>query len=273
MGIQKYSYYIQSVFRLIFSIRPLRTVLKIFLRLHRDSSGSSPEYQIHLPGRGVSLLVRGAMDVWSVKETFLDRFYERFGSPILPNWVIMDIGAGIGDFTTLAAQAHLSNQVFAFEPTPESFQLLERNLLLNKVSKVQAFPLAIWSDECHIWIDTTTGEPGQFISRPQDATPSNDGLVSVSSISLPQAFERLKIDQVDLLKMDCEGAEYAILFNTPANVLKKVHRIVMEYHDHITEFTHKDLERYLSDLGFIVQITPNYVHDYLGYLYARQPQY
>ncbi len=66
------------------------------------------------------------MDVWSVKETFVDRFYERYGAPVGEGWTVMDIGGGIGDFSIFAAYDKPSNQIYAFEPYPGSFTLLRR---------------------------------------------------------------------------------------------------------------------------------------------------
>jgi len=37
--------------------------------------------------------VRGPMDIWIAKETYLDRFYERYGTPIGDGWAIIDVGA------------------------------------------------------------------------------------------------------------------------------------------------------------------------------------
>ena len=73
-----------------------------------------------------------------------------------------------------------------------------------------------------------------------------------------------------MLKLDCEGAEYNILFGAPDETLKRIRRIVMEYHDSLTSHTHRDLVKFLSEKGFHVQVTPNYVHDDLGYLYASR---
>jgi hypothetical protein len=36
---------------------------------------------------------------------------------------------------------------------------------------------------------------------------------------------------IDLLKLDCEGAEYVILMKAPAEILEHIARIVLEYHD------------------------------------------
>jgi hypothetical protein len=70
--------------------------------------------------------------------------------------------------------------------------------------------------------------------------------------------------------MDCEGAEYPILLNTPDELLKKIDRIVLEYHDNVTDYTHQDLKKFLSEGGYKVKITPNFVHADLGYLYAQR---
>ena len=274
MNLKKYPYYFRSIIQLITNVRPLPTILRIFMN-PGAAAKRSEETDIRLPKHGVSFKVRGAMDIWSVKETFLDRFYERFGTPLGAGWTVVDIGGGIGDFTTFAARAHASNTVFAFEPTPSSFKLLQENLNRNHASNASGYPLAIWSEDSSIWMDTTTGEPGQFISYDQaslggDGPENRNGMVCVDCISLSQAFKRLGIEHVDLLKMDCEGAEYAILFNTPTEILKKVHRIVMEYHDDVTEYSHLDLARYLTDCGYKVETTTNFVHANLGYLFANR---
>jgi FkbM family methyltransferase len=271
--LQKYSYYLTSIIKLLLYIRPLSAVLGVFLRTPRFG------YQeISLPGQAVSFKVRGKMDIWSIKETFLDRFYERFGVPLGAGWTILDVGGGIGDFTIFAARAHASNTVYAFEPTPQSFALLQENLKRNHVKNAYAHPQAIWSSESTLWMDTNAGEPGQYTSLAGSAGSAMAGAVVVRSISLEQALQKIGAGHCDLLKMDCEGAEYAILFNTPAEILNRIQRIVMEYHDNAGQHaglsengkpnTHQDLARFLQSQGFTVKVTPNFVHDYLGYLYA-----
>jgi len=279
MSLRKYSYYLLSFFELLANVRPLSTIFNIFLRsILRNpvisTRDTKPEEEIiSLPRQRVSFKVRGAMDVWSIKETFLDRFYIKFGTPIGSGWTIVDIGGGIGDFTTFAAKAHASNMVYAFEPTPHSFRLLQENLKRNLVNNASGYQQAIWSEEGTLWIDTTVGEPGQFISRdissqnPQEQG-FNNGSIPVPSISLVQALHELGLNRCDLLKMDCEGAEYSILFNTSAEILAGIQRIVMEYHDDINQYSHLDMVRFLTEQGYTVHTEANFVHTTLGYLYA-----
>jgi len=262
---QKYSYYLWSILELFTGFKDPLLIAKIFLKL------SPPGIKIiRLRGDGLIFRVRSAMDVWSLKETFLDRFYERCGTSIEDEWIIMDIGGGIGEFTLFAAQNHPGNTVFAFEPFPESLNLLKENLELNRIANVKAYEDAIWSKNGYLRIDTAPGEPSQFTSREPDAhLPGNDPMI-VPAIPLADAFARLNLDRCDLLKLDCEGAEYPILLNTPDELLQKIDRIILEYHDNVTDYTHQDLEKLLAEKGYKVKITPNIVHADLGYLYAQR---
>ena len=260
--LRMYSYYWLSIFKLLAGFHDPILLVKIFL-----NQGDSRVKTVRLRTSGLQFRVRGAMDVWSIKETFLDRFYERYGFTIQPRWNILDIGAGIGEYTLYAAAMRPDSQVFAFEPYPQSFVLAQENLRLNKVSNARAFEKAISGASGELVLDLTGGEPLQFQSSMTQAANVEKGL-SVNALSLADAFAMLEMESCDLLKLDCEGAEYAILFNTPPPVLALVKRIVMEYHDNVVEYTHRDLTRFLNEQGFEVETFRNPVHSYLGYLRA-----
>jgi FkbM family methyltransferase len=262
--LRKYTYYLSSVFKLFFSFHQPFSVARIFLDRAQTSIKT-----IRLRRRNLQFKVRGAMDVWSIKETFLDRFYERYGFKIQPHWNVVDIGAGLGDYTIFAATAQPNSQVFAFEPFPESFALMYRNLELNSVQNARAFDQAIGTVSGEMMLDLTGGEPLQFQSSHQQVGTLEKSL-SVRALSLADAFTMIGIESCDLLKLDCEGAEYTILFDTPAPVLERVQRIVMEYHDNLVQYTHRDMDRFLSERGFYVETFSNPVHSYLGYLRATR---
>jgi len=260
--LRKYSYYLLSIFELLFGFDNPVLLAKIYLNL------TDPGIQtVRLRRRGLQFRVRGAMDVWSIKETFLDRFYEKNGFRIQPNWKIIDIGAGIGDYSLYAAIKQPNSQVFSFEPYSESFVLMQENVQLNSITNVQAFDAAIGAESGELVLDLSGGEPLQFQSHLQKAVNVKKSLL-VNSLSLADALAKLGLESCDLLKLDCEGAEYSILFGTPQPVLEHIRRIVMEYHDNLLPYHHGDLTRFLNERGFQVETFQNPVHSHFGYLRA-----
>jgi hypothetical protein len=109
-----------------------------------------------------------------------------------------------------------------------------------------------------------------------EIVPGSDirqGRIAVAAVSLADALARLATDRVDLLKLDCEGAEYDILMRTTPDVLSRIDRIVMEYHDHRPDVRHPALAAFLRHSGYRVDVFPNVVHPgEIGYMRASRVQ-
>ncbi len=222
---------------------------------------------IHLR-TGYKFKVRSLMDVWIVKETCLDRDYELNGAWIEDEWTVVDIGAGIGEFAVLVGREHPGCQVYAFEPFPESFGLLQENLRLNMVDNVVAFQMAVGSESGKMFL-AVTGEAAQHTTT-RCATLGRATVLEVQGLSLNELFQANGIEHCDFLKMDCEGCEFEVLLNSSPTVLEKINHICLEYHNGFTKFSHADLANHLRRNGFQVQITANPAHSHLGLLYARR---
>jgi FkbM family methyltransferase len=263
MQLGKYTYYLESIFRLLAAVRPTALVVRIFLNLAPPGL-----HLLHLPRKGACFLLRSPMDLWSVKETFLDQFYERGGFEVQAGWSVMDIGAGIGDFTVLAAQKCGDGAVYAFEPYLESFRLLQKNLALNHLTNVVAEPWAVAPRSGELVLDLSGGEPLQVLGRPAGGAGQQGQVVKATSLA--DAWRQWGIGHIDLIKLDCEGAEFEILLGLPADLLARVRRIVLEYHDGVAGHSHRELVEFLQGNGYQVNTLPNRVHDFLGYLYARR---
>ena len=250
-------YYARSIPKILFGFQPLPQVVGLFL----GRSAAHP-LGIKLRASGLQYRVRTAMDVWIIKETILDRLYED-GMPLQDSWVVIDIGAGLGDFTTYAAWRSPHGRVLAFEPDADSFALLEHNLRLNSIDNVQVRPWAV-SDvpgTLHLNIDSEH-------ATDHSTTTVGAHTIEVPAITLAQILDDQQLPHCDLLKIDAEGAEYSILMGTGPETLKRIRRIALEYHDNTPAGTHDVLADFLRKHDFQVRVCVNPVHDYLGYLYA-----
>lgn len=212
---------------------------------------------------GSSYLVNSLMDAWIVKETNLDRDYERAGVPLQDGWQVVDIGAGIGDFTVFAARRTPHGRVLAYEPAPDSVALLRRNLDRNLIANAEVCQAAVAGKAGRLTLDVSGGVAVQY------RTVGDRGQVTVAAITLADALAALPGGRCDFLKIDCEGAEYDILFNAEADVLARIRRICLEYHDGVTDHSHADLVRFLEARGWSVRLEPSPVHPELGLLYAE----
>ncbi|MBM2811247.1 MAG: FkbM family methyltransferase [Chloroflexi bacterium] len=255
-------YYLSSIPTLLLGVQNWAALLCVFAPGHARTP-----FLIRLRRDRLGFYVRGLMDIWIVKETCLDRDYERASVEIEDGWTVIDIGAGLGDFSVEAAHGRPSSAVYAYEPFPEAFALLERNLELNSVSNVRAFPLAVGGADGRLALNTSLRDAVRF-STAQVASTLDSQVIEVPCTTLDHIFSELGLAVCDFMKIDCEGGEYQILFNTSAGALARVRHLCLEYHDQVTEFSHTDLVGFLSDRGFAVRLHPNPAHSEIGLLYA-----
>src|SRR5688572_9513882 len=84
---------------------------------------------------GLQLACRGGNLDWAVLTTVLfEDTYRRALAHLkacVGNPAVFDLGANIGFFSLLAAQAHTSARVFAYEPAPPNLRMVELNRSLN----------------------------------------------------------------------------------------------------------------------------------------------
>jgi len=153
-------------------------------------------------------------------------FVKRDYGQIRPGSVVVDIGANIGAFSVYALQSG-ARRVCAFEPSEESFELLQRNLQVNGFGSRAT---------CHL--KAVSNISGREVLFPKASDPSNlavedgdpTGLARVTTISLPDIIRMAGIDRVDYLKLDCEGSEYPIILESDSEVWPVIQDIRVEYH-------------------------------------------
>src|SRR5262245_9717458 len=260
-GLSRWVYYLTSIPTILSGMRPRGAILRLFVGLPVERP-----LEVALAG-GLRFRVRTRMDAWVLKETCLDRDYERDAS-IERGWTVVDVGAAIGDFTVHAARRVGDGVVYAFEPLPDNFARLEQHVRMNGLSNVRASAEAIAARPGTLSLYTVTGLTGQHRTAGDDSAAAAPA-IRVPATTLARAFDERGIARCDLLKIDCEGAEFEIVLGLDGAVLDRVARIVLEYHDHVTEHRHEELARFLEERGFEVRVRPNPAWRELGFLYAE----
>jgi len=188
---------------------------------------------------------RGSWDESAALRVVGEQDYLRPGHEIRPTDTVVDIGANIGGFAVVAGRAARAGRVFAFEPDYENYELTVRNAALNGLTNVVVEYAAVsgTAGTLRLFKGAETSLHTTLASRLGAPATGEE----VPAVTLKQIFDGYKITRCDFLKMNCEGAEYDILYRTPPEYLQRIDRIALEYH--ATEDKHR-IARELA--GFLV---------------------
>lgn len=119
------------------------------------------------------------------------------------------------------------SKIFCFEPDKENFELLEKNVenYLNIVPLNYGLSDATGKIEIY-----DSSDDFNFGGLSTIKKGNIRDIISVMNIN--QALKELDIKEVDLIKIDCEGAEFDILNTLNSEMLSKVEWIEGEFHSH-----------------------------------------
>jgi FkbM family methyltransferase len=182
------------------------------------------------------------------------------------NDVIIDVGSHIGTFAVKAASYASDGVVIALEPSRESFCLLEINAALNGQKCIKPLQRAL-ADKCgEVTLYHSPGNWGHSITRRLSGS-----FEVVPSVSIASLFEEFGLDSVQLMKFNCEGAEFPAILAAPAETLARVDRMIVLYHcDMHRGAKVEELEARLREAGFEIEYR-NRDSD-RGWILARQPR-
>jgi FkbM family methyltransferase len=171
---------------------------------------------------------------------------------------IVDVGANVGH-SILYWTAHFPEaQIEAFEPHPVHLDLLRRTIALNHLTdSVAVYGAAAGTSSGRAKLadlgtaSAVIGEDGAGAALRQNVVP----------IEVVDFFEVIGEARVDLLKIDCEGAEFDLLMDERFERLD-VRNLVMEWHETPAHPTaERDLSSRLLELGWELQIRQDTVYE------------
>jgi FkbM family methyltransferase len=182
-------------------------------------------YQLRTRGGAGCELRPGTSDWWIFLEIFVFGYYQRVKDDIRRSKVIVDIGANVGFFAVYAAAINPEVEIHAFEPFPKNVAQMEKNLLLNSSRQIHVHSEAVADKTGVATLYFTPGDDsGCSLNESQGQS------CSVNVVSVNDLFRICGIEKCDLLKMDCEGSELAILAALSPGRLEKIGAVIMEYH-------------------------------------------
>jgi FkbM family methyltransferase len=237
----------------------MRSLLKLSRQLEHPRDifplvfGSSQELRFT---NGLVLRVQNRLDLLVVKETLCDDVYRL--TQLAEARLIVDVGAGIGEFAVAAARRFPGCRVLAFEPDPDRFAMLTENAAASG-ARVESLCLAIGTQSSYVL--SGKGARSSTVAPERAEGPSVPG---------GRLADFVGHEAVDLLKIDCEGAELDVLESLSSEGLRRVARVALEYHNFDGVRNDVLVASNLADCGFRVSVRPDRYDRTLGYVYAHR---
>jgi FkbM family methyltransferase len=125
------------------------------------------------------------------------------------NSVFFDVGAHLGEYALIAASIATQGKVFAFEPTPHTIRLLEENIALNPTAKkIKVIKQAVSNK---VGTAQFVIEPESEVNHLPHNQDTKQNTVKVKTTTLTAIASKYRCKKIDLVKIDVEGAELAVL--------------------------------------------------------------
>ncbi len=178
----------------------------------------------------------------AAKDVLLNREYEYLPRFELENFegVVIDGGANNGLFSLVAS--NFAKKVVAIEPHPVNLKFLKHNLAINDVDNVLTMNNSLWSSKSTMNLFEDNSIAHSLVQK-------TNSFIQTETITLDELLDVW--GEVDLLKLDVEGAEFAIFDHADTRQLSRIGALVCEVH--LTHGNIFDILKKLQNAGFTTE--------------------
>lgn len=186
---------------------------------------------------------------------------------------VIDVGAHIGLYTIIGSKrVGPTGKVIALEPYPDSYYLLKRNLELNQLDNVIALECAASSSaESLARLYLPSGDQG--FTKLHTIMPSRavtENFVEVSAKKLDDILYSLRIEHVEWIKIDVEGAELEVMKGASETLTKNMAiKVLVEIHNVQGTDLYLEILQYLTPFGFHSEFEKRYANGERHVLFVK----
>lgn len=214
------------------SVLDAPSVYRYYRHLGRETAQQLGDGTVNLTLRSpysakVQLRETGS-DVATFAEIFEEKVYQEAADLAGACETIVDLGANIGLASLYLASRNPNARILAVEPAGANWELLNYNLrALQQAGRCCTLRAAAWKANTPLAIRTPRS--GRFNAFQVDETGPDQPDVWVEGLTIETLFNLVNFPTVDLLKIDVEGAEVALLVSN-SQWLDRVRTLAIEFH-------------------------------------------
>jgi FkbM family methyltransferase len=224
---------IRHILRVLARSRSLRFSIDLARARTLARSGVRGQPLAKLRWRGHDVFYRPATsDPLAIYQVLLRRRgkAEYYLPPALAPDVILDVGSNIGSSILFFREQFPAARIYGFEPHPDTFRVLQKNIA--GLPAVEVFNYGLGAEDADISVPFDDADFSRFMSKDKGGDWS--GPLRPTACRIRHAgnvMNSLGLTRVDLIKIDCEGAEHDVLTALPPEMLRTCKWIVGEMHN------------------------------------------
>ena len=176
---------------------------------------------VRTPLGSVRVELASRHDLLTLNEVF---FRQDYGSLDRRASVVVDVGANIGIATLFFLTRHPNVRCYAVEPVPRNLDRLRQHVRRFQ-DRVRVMPEAIADREGHIAFTVESSGRYGHVARSDE---TNTIVVPARTIETVLRGILIEEQRIDLLKVDTEGSETAIVEAIPPELLQRIRRVLYE---------------------------------------------
>lgn len=206
-------------------------------------------------------------DIIVFREIFIEKSYEK-EFIVKKGDVILDIGASIGWYSCkMSDLVGETGKIIAIEPNPDNFYYLKKNIEKNNLKNIIPLNIGVWSSKRKM--NLTSNKYGSLLEYLQksDDLKYCQSKINVELNTIDNIVLDLKLEKINLIKMDIEGAEIEAIKGAK-NALTRSKNICL-----IFSAYHKDIsgiESYRTLFPILKKMKFKIFNEYLPFIYAQK---
>jgi FkbM family methyltransferase len=217
-----------SLANLLRVVSPVDYPRVLALNRRQPARSQSPLIPVHLRGTPRPIVLRRHSSDFEVfRQVFFDQHYGRL--PLRDPRVILDAGANVGLSALFFLRSYPRARVIALEPDPANYAVAARNLRGYR-SRCTLLPAALWSHRGEVIVQRGVFGDGREWASCVRVDPAGTG-PRVAALTLRDIMKQFALEDIDLLKIDIEGAEAAVFSSDDLVPFDHVRCIAIELHD------------------------------------------
>ena len=195
-----------------------------------------------------------------INEIFSEKCYEL--AKRKKDIIVLDVGANVGMFSLYIKD--FARKIYAVEPSRRCFECLKENT--KDWDNIEIFNVGFWNIKGKNFLY------GKGEETPQTMVMGGENRELIDTVTIEEFIKENKIEHIDVMKIDVEGAEYIILTdNSFKNIANRIDFIIGESH-YFDRIMPEHILLVLEKVGFKAKLLPiknlilgfNYHNEYTG---------